>query len=59
MKGYKQLTETQRHQIGALKKAAKQQNEIAEIIGASAPTLSGELGRNRGRGAATGHTGQT
>ena len=49
MKGYKQLTETQRHQIGALKKAGQPQNAIAAIIGVSAPTLSRELRRNTGK----------
>jgi len=49
MKGYKQLTEIQRYQIGALKKAGQPQNAIAAIIGVSAPTLGRELKRNTGK----------
>ncbi len=49
MKGYKQLTEIQRYQVGALKKAGQRQNAIAAIIGVSAPTLSRELKRNTGK----------
>lgn len=49
MKGYKQLAEVQRYQIGALKKAQKNQNEIAGILGVSASTISRELSRNTGK----------
>lgn len=49
MKKYNQLTEIQRYQIEALKKAEKQQNEIAEIMGVSASTISRELKRNTGQ----------
>jgi transposase, IS30 family len=49
MKGYKQLAEVQRHQIETLKKAQKNQKQIAEIIGVSASTISRELKRNTGQ----------
>ena len=49
MKQYKQLTEAQRYQIYALKKAETSQVEIALIIGVSAPTISRELKRNTGQ----------
>jgi transposase, IS30 family len=49
MKGYKQLTEMQRYQIEALKKAEMLQKDIAVIIGVSASALSRELSRNTGK----------
>lgn len=49
MKGYKQLTEMQRYQIEALKKAEMLQKDIAIIIGVSASALSRELSRNTGK----------
>lgn len=49
MNNYSQLTQGQRYQIEALLKAEKKQNEIAEIIGVSAPTISRELKRNTGQ----------
>jgi transposase, IS30 family len=49
MKKYNQLTEAQRYQIDALKKAEKDQKTIASIIGVSASTISRELNRNAGK----------
>ncbi len=49
MNQYNQLTEVQRYQIEALKKAKKKQHEIAKIIGVSASTISRELCRNTGQ----------
>jgi IS30 family transposase len=49
MKKYSQLTEAQRYQIEALKKAEKDQKAIATIIGVSASTISRELKRNSGQ----------
>lgn len=49
MKKYSQLTEVQRYQIEALKKAKKDQQEIATIIGVSTSTISRELKRNTGQ----------
>jgi IS30 family transposase len=48
MKKYTQLTEVQRYQIEALKKAKKEQKEIAAILDVSASTISREIKRNRG-----------
>ena len=48
MKKYTQLTEVQRYQIEALKKAKKNQKEIAVIVGVSASTISREIRRNSG-----------
>lgn len=48
MKKYTQLTEVQRYQIEALKKAKKEQKEIAVIVGVSASTISREIRRNGG-----------
>ena len=48
MKKYNQLTEVQRYQIEALKKAKKEQKEIAVIVGVSASTISREIRRNSG-----------
>ena len=49
MKKYSRLTEVQRHQIEALKKAKKAQKEIAILLGVSASTISRELKRNTGQ----------
>jgi IS30 family transposase len=46
MKKYRQLTKAQRYQIELLKKAEKDQRNIAEIIGVSAATISRKLKRN-------------
>ena len=48
MRGYTQLTQEERYQIYALKKAGHIQAEIAEIIGRDPGTISRELRRNRG-----------
>lgn len=48
MKGYIQLTEEQRYQIYAYKKAGYNQSETARLIGVDKSTLSRELKRNRG-----------
>ena len=48
MSGYTQLTQEERYQIYALKKAGHIQAEIAEIIGRNPGTISRELRRNRG-----------
>jgi len=45
---YQQLTYAQRCQISALKKSDNTQREIADIIGASEPTVGRELLRNSG-----------
>ena len=45
---YTQLTQEERYQIYALKKAGHIQAEIAEIVGRDAGTISRELRRNRG-----------
>jgi len=49
MRNYKQLSQAQRYQIEILKKAGKNQKEIAELLGVSAPTISRELNRNKGQ----------
>ena len=49
MKTHKQLTEGQRYQIAALKKAEKSNKEIAAIVGTSEATISRELKRNTGQ----------
>jgi IS30 family transposase len=49
MKGYKQLTEVQRYQIDALKKAGKLQKDMAVIVGVSESAISRELSRNTGK----------
>ena len=49
MSHYHQLTEIQRYQIEALKKAKNKQKDIALIIGISASTISRELKRNTGQ----------
>lgn len=48
MKSYTQLTQEQRYQIYALKKAGLNQTEMAVIIGADKGTISRELKRNSG-----------
>lgn len=45
---YYQLTENERYQIYALKKAGHSQSEIAEVLGRHPSTISRELKRNRG-----------
>jgi len=51
---HKHLTQDQRYQIYAFKKAGFKQNKIAEEIGVSASTISRELNRNKGlRGGAS------
>ena len=45
---YTQLTQEERYQIYALKKAGHNQGEIAEIVGRDPGTISRELRRNRG-----------
>jgi IS30 family transposase len=49
MKTHKQLTEGQRYQIAALKKAGNSNKEIAVIVETSESTISRELKRNTGR----------
>ena len=49
IKKHNQLTEIQRYQIEALKKAEKRQHEIAGIMGVSASTISRELKGNTGQ----------
>ena len=48
MKHYTQLTQEQRYQIYALKKAGLNQTETTMIIGVNKGTLSCELKRNSG-----------
>lgn len=48
MRGHTQLTQEERYQIYALKKAGHIQAEIAEILGRDPGTISRELRRNRG-----------
>lgn len=45
---YNQLTENERYQIYALKKAGHKQEEIAGLLGRSPSTISRELARNSG-----------
>lgn len=49
MRNYKQLSQEQRYQIEILKKAGKNQKEIAELLGVSAGTICRELKRNKGK----------
>lgn len=49
MKTYHQLTQAQRYQISALRKANHTLAEIAEIIGVHKSSVSRELKRNRGK----------
>ena len=49
MRNYKQLSQAQRYQIEILKKAGKNQKEIAELLGVSPATICRELKRNKGQ----------
>jgi IS30 family transposase len=49
MSDYKQLNQAQRYQIEILKKAGKNQKEIAVLLGVSESTISRELKRNQGK----------
>jgi transposase, IS30 family len=49
MRSYKQLSQAQRYQIEILKKAGKNQKQIAELLGPSASTICRELQRNTGK----------
>jgi len=49
MSTYKQLTQEQRYQIYALKKAGHSQTEIANIVDVHKSTISRELCRNHGQ----------
>jgi len=49
MSNYKQLNQAQRYQIEILKKAGKNQKEIAALLGVSESTISRELTRNEGK----------
>ena len=49
MSTYKQLTQEQRYQIYALKKARHRQTEIANIVGVHKSTICRELRRNQGQ----------
>jgi len=49
MRTYKQLTQEQRYQIYALKKAGHQQTEIANVLGVHKSTISRELRHNQGQ----------
>ena len=48
-KKYKQLSQEQRYQIGALLEAGKNKSEIANIIGVHKCTIGRELKRNIGK----------
>ena len=49
MSNYKQLNQAQRYQIEILKKAGKNQKEIAALLGVSESTISRELKLNQGK----------
>ena len=49
MRTYTQLTQEQRYQIYALKKAGHKQMEIANVVGIHKSTISRELRRNQGQ----------
>ena len=49
MRSYKQLTRAQRYQIEILKKAEKNQKQIAELLGVSGSTVCRELKRNQSK----------
>jgi transposase, IS30 family len=49
MRSYKQLSQAQRYQIEILKKAGKNQKQIAELLGPSAGTICRELQGNTGK----------
>ena len=58
MRNYKQLSQAQRYQIEILKKAGKNQKEIAELLGVSAPQrFARELKRNKGQERLSSETG--
>jgi len=48
MRTYKQLTQEQRYQIYALKKANQNQSSMAKILGVNKSTISREIQRNQG-----------
>lgn len=48
MRGYTQLTQEERYQIHALRKAGHNQRDIAKVLGRSPSTISRELRRNKG-----------
>ena len=49
MSHYKQLDQAQRYQIAILKKAGKNQKEMAELLSVSPGTICRELQRNKGK----------
>jgi transposase, IS30 family len=49
LKDYHQLTQDLRHQIEILKKAGKNQKDIAELVNVSPSTICRELQRNSGK----------
>lgn len=49
MKDYSQLTQGLRYQIAILKKAGKNQKDIAELVNVSPSTICRELQRNTGK----------
>jgi len=49
MRNYKQLSQAERYLIEILKKAGKNQKEIAALFGVSESTISRELKRNQGK----------
>jgi IS30 family transposase len=49
MRSYKQLSQEQRYQIEILKKAGKNQTEIAELLDVSPSTICREMQRNKGK----------
>ena len=57
MRNYKQLSQAQRYQIEILKKAGKNQKEIAELLGVSESTISRELNTESGQERLSSETG--
>jgi transposase, IS30 family len=49
MRHYKQLSQAQRYQIEILKKAGKNQKQVAELLVVSPATICRELQRNKGQ----------
>ena len=49
MRNYNQLTQTERYQIYALRKANKNPTEISRVLGRHKSTIYGELKRNLGK----------
>ena len=49
MSNYEQRNQAQRYQIEIVKKAGKNQKEIAALLGVSESTISRELTRNEGK----------